>query len=58
MNYTIKKRMSLCLTWKAFNKHLLGVRFVFSIQFIGFSETSQLLLFMKHFNRCFGVLII
>lgn len=50
--------MSLCLTWKAFKKHLLGVRFVFSIQFIGFSETSQLLLFTKHFNSCFGVLII
>lgn len=49
--------MSLCLTWKAFQKHLLGVRFVFSIQFIGFSGTSQLL-FTKHFNRRFSVLII
>lgn len=36
----------------------MGIRFVFIIQFTGFSETSLLPLFMKHFNRRFGVLII
>lgn len=36
----------------------MGIRFVFNIQFIDFPETSLLLLFMKHFNRRFGVLII
>lgn len=50
--------MSLRLTWKAFKKHLMGITFVFIIQFIGFSEISLLLPFTKHFNRPFGVLII
>lgn len=50
--------MSLRLTLKGFKKYLMDIRFVFIIQFIGLSETSQLLLFTKHFNRRFCVLVI
>lgn len=38
--------MGLCVTLKAFKKHLLGVSFVFSIQFMHFSGSSQSFLFM------------
>lgn len=37
--------MGLCVTLKAFKKHLFGVSFGFSIQFVDFSGSLQSFLF-------------